>query len=506
MQLKLSLLAAALLPLGLSATPVGVENGISAREDVNVFSRQRCQIIGGAEQVNCRLGPGTKYRKDTTLGRYSYWRFDCVKSGECITIRGKVNCPNNNNPHAIMAQQSAYILRLPNEILDIIFPLTAARWYWEGCDTALLLTCKRFYAICLPHLYRAIHFYVPPPTRAPATRIEQFHQTVKSQPALGRLCKKGSFSLVAYFDGRNHKRNLSIATELLCSLPNIRELRLHCDFSMPLVRPMVQTALRHMPLLSELKLHGSSHGPPLNLICKDLNHATLPRLYLVYPIVTAGSISKYFLPEASIPTSAVTSLEIMGFEHGPESLQRFLGWFKALTHITVRSSVYTSASWESILRVHRTSLISIDICDVEHRDNAPINFSDFTQLETLGINIYNLDCSPETASSTLLAPRLRHLEISCACRDELDELWRDIKRNSMDWMLRFIQLALKQGSALRTIHIDYKPALEWFDGRGIVEYPWDLLKEAKEVLQSQGITLYYADPPMTKKDFEQAIR
>ncbi|KAL1864071.1 hypothetical protein VTK73DRAFT_6161 [Phialemonium thermophilum] len=95
-----SLLAVALLPFGLLAAPTAEAADLEIRQEAvaraagaGLFERDRtCRLEGDAKSVNCRAGPGTKYKVVTTLGMWSEWVFDCVKSGECVNIGGKVNC------------------------------------------------------------------------------------------------------------------------------------------------------------------------------------------------------------------------------------------------------------------------------------------------------------------------------------------------------------------------------------------------------------------------------
>ncbi|KAJ5891641.1 uncharacterized protein N7473_007869 [Penicillium subrubescens] len=94
MQLS-SLLIGTLFALGLHAAPVADDAGQSEVVDgKKLFERsgQLCRVL--SEHVNCRSGPGTNY--DIKVGLSSSWTrgyyFTCVKSGECVTLNGAVNC------------------------------------------------------------------------------------------------------------------------------------------------------------------------------------------------------------------------------------------------------------------------------------------------------------------------------------------------------------------------------------------------------------------------------
>ncbi|KAJ5996911.1 hypothetical protein N7499_006777 [Penicillium canescens] len=90
-----SLLLSALFATGLSAAPVADAEQSEVVDGKKIFGRsgQLCRVLY-SEHVNCRSGPGTNYpvvvqlSKEWTRGYY----FTCVKSGECITYNGAVNC------------------------------------------------------------------------------------------------------------------------------------------------------------------------------------------------------------------------------------------------------------------------------------------------------------------------------------------------------------------------------------------------------------------------------
>ncbi|KAK3293801.1 uncharacterized protein B0H64DRAFT_398724 [Chaetomium fimeti] len=84
-----TLLTASLLPAGLLAAPadksIDPHDGYVRREGLS------CAIVN-ASAANCRSGPGTKYKVVTTLQGKTVGSFMCVKTGECVTDSGNVNC------------------------------------------------------------------------------------------------------------------------------------------------------------------------------------------------------------------------------------------------------------------------------------------------------------------------------------------------------------------------------------------------------------------------------
>ncbi|KXX73012.1 hypothetical protein MMYC01_210560, partial [Madurella mycetomatis] len=95
----ISLLTAALLPVGLLAAPVAEDSvadpaGVSPNEDAaGLFKREPliCGIVGGSSRVNCRAGASTSTRIVRTVEKGDWYLFDCVRSGECVTINGATN-------------------------------------------------------------------------------------------------------------------------------------------------------------------------------------------------------------------------------------------------------------------------------------------------------------------------------------------------------------------------------------------------------------------------------
>ncbi|KAK0634091.1 hypothetical protein B0T14DRAFT_86249 [Immersiella caudata] len=83
------LFTATLLPLGLLAAPSSAEEELDRRA---IKRPQTCGIVGNANTVKCREGPGTKWDVRTTLRRGTEHDFWCVYSKECITIGGSTNC------------------------------------------------------------------------------------------------------------------------------------------------------------------------------------------------------------------------------------------------------------------------------------------------------------------------------------------------------------------------------------------------------------------------------
>ncbi|KAH6632854.1 hypothetical protein F5144DRAFT_488764 [Chaetomium tenue] len=85
-----TLLTASLLPAGLLAASadkaVDPHYGYVRKEPVS------CKIVNASSTVNCRSGPGTQFKVVTALKVNTVGSFMCVKTGECVTDSGNVNC------------------------------------------------------------------------------------------------------------------------------------------------------------------------------------------------------------------------------------------------------------------------------------------------------------------------------------------------------------------------------------------------------------------------------
>ena len=52
---------------------------------------QWCEIVGGSTYVNCRRNARTSSHVVARLRKGSQYRYWCVKTGQCVTIKGKTN-------------------------------------------------------------------------------------------------------------------------------------------------------------------------------------------------------------------------------------------------------------------------------------------------------------------------------------------------------------------------------------------------------------------------------
>jgi len=104
------LLITALLPFTLLANPLAepglvfdsladfeayeardAQPGVDTLEERGFSRPQTCAITGGSSSVNCRANARTSSRVVRSLKKGSTWNFWCVRSGECVTIKGKRN-------------------------------------------------------------------------------------------------------------------------------------------------------------------------------------------------------------------------------------------------------------------------------------------------------------------------------------------------------------------------------------------------------------------------------
>ena len=86
-----TLVVACLAPLGLSATTVANPGSVQPHKVLAKPDRAACGIVNTSSKVNCRKGAGTKYDAVASVTKGTYWFFDCVQTGECVTIDGSSN-------------------------------------------------------------------------------------------------------------------------------------------------------------------------------------------------------------------------------------------------------------------------------------------------------------------------------------------------------------------------------------------------------------------------------
>jgi hypothetical protein len=66
--------------------------GLTARDALDMLTKRRSVQCAIYPSANCRTGPGTGYKSVQVIPGGAIFTFTCVKSGECITVDGSVNC------------------------------------------------------------------------------------------------------------------------------------------------------------------------------------------------------------------------------------------------------------------------------------------------------------------------------------------------------------------------------------------------------------------------------
>jgi len=175
----------------------------------------------------------------------------------------------DRNPPRPEQSQDAYILKLPDELLDKILSFASeSEDHWphrclvpmqEGARV-LTLVCQRFYQISLPLLYRSIdasktHFV--PPSKA----VRALHRTLRNRPSLGPLCQILHIHVPDISWKRWSNPQLwKTAYDIISWLPNVRQFSIHGGFERwPVVQwDFISRVGQCMPNIEKLDLSRES--------------------------------------------------------------------------------------------------------------------------------------------------------------------------------------------------------------------------------------------------------
>lgn len=141
----------------------------------------------------------------------------------------------------------AYILKLPDELLDII--IDYARKLASFFELRfvivreIMLVCRRFHNVALRYLYRRLDELYPWPLLPPSPRIEKLYRSISEQLDLPHFCQSAKFYIEE--DGPHPSpSDYEFGTNLLCSLKNLRMLEISYGFAIPATWPMLCTAFK----------------------------------------------------------------------------------------------------------------------------------------------------------------------------------------------------------------------------------------------------------------------
>jgi hypothetical protein len=184
----------------------------------------------------------------------------------------------------------------------------------------------------------------------------------------------------------------------------------------------------------------------------------------------------------------------------PGALAHLLAWTKNLEHFTFSRIHWNRAHWdlgtfESLLAPYRSSLKSVSINSLTSGGQKTIDVSSFTELYTLTLSHWQLECTPELASSMLLAPKLHTFIWDFGAYDQHSESWSDFGQVQVDWILKFAELAAAKKSMLKTIEIMFIPhpgsAPSTREEHEAVGNPWDRMAALVPAMRLLGIKLRY---------------
>ncbi|KAJ5498467.1 hypothetical protein N7453_007518 [Penicillium expansum] len=423
----------------------------------------------------------------------------------------------------------ALILRLPDEILDMIISATTAilnehrylidRYQVYEMAVVLSLVCKRFYRITMPYLYAEVVIYTDKNNwRRPSQISKHLHRTLRENPLLWKHCRHLTVSYNKNID------NLYIATDCVTWLTAVKTLTFW-GLEGKKAWELLRLATKHMSGCNALSLD-SDHCYNLHLpfvidVLGDFKSGLLPNLETLR--LSGVSIYGDQMCQAELRekagTAPFTKLQLRSFLLTPKSLEALVRWPRRLEEFELRylcgdeaapSGLYSDwslATLQPILYIHRKTLRSIKLYRFNRGGLEGFDLREFENLEQLSLSYEFSDPqrSPRNEAfeppDSLLAPRLRVFHWNLTSLDsQCAERLGDFAKAEEDWLRLLARKAFKRGCPLQRIEITFTPGTDCF-GTGDEVYPWDRMDAIGADLRPHGVEVSYSTPSVSRERF-----
>jgi hypothetical protein len=188
--------------------------------------------------------------------------------------------------HNHISQPNAFILKLPDELLDMIIsavePIFAQRWegYFQwypkvyGMAVTLSRVCRRFNHISVPYIYSELS--VGTHKKSPPKSLRYLHHSLRENPLLWKLCQ----SLSVRYD-RPKSGSLHVLTDCISWFTEVKDLKFWC-FDSTNVDELLRLATEHMDDCRSLslicRLNYDLHLPSVIAVLGDFESGLWPHL------------------------------------------------------------------------------------------------------------------------------------------------------------------------------------------------------------------------------------
>lgn len=512
-----------------------------------MFSRETALIL-------CASGSSAVF---TTVFRPTLSRSDCLEPFLRRVQLGNMEGPSKNLGITKKAEKKAkqgtrpalqcqrchcLIQDLPTEILQEIFDhacLLPKDDYHRTLSVELAnaisisLTCKRFYSITLPYVYRSpdcgsVRWDINAYPHFPNTtnvRILKLHRTFEKKPEVLQMCRSLPLSSDRVM---NFRTGLSEIILSFPSLTNLKTLTLGVVCDSMQSWQVISKALKQLVALESLyfsPLVIDKFGPTLNKVQSGL---ALPHLRTLgfHNSTLAGNSQldgrrvgrgRALLHRG---TSSVTSLLITAPRRSFPVIEDLIAWPHALEHFIFDDSPSIQANscqyWDisnicSHLQRHSKTLSSVNI-SCSQSENPPNNTyfdtSNFIQLRNFQLSRSNICNSSPDAVAKLLGQNIHTLSINCQCyegRTTMNIPSFDIRLARS--LVEIAQVVAAQQWALKEIRILFSKNPPDWSGNAARSLHWgqinkflNLMVAVRLLLEEKGIVIFYGCP--TRREFD----
>ncbi|KAH8897326.1 hypothetical protein GQ53DRAFT_837973 [Thozetella sp. PMI_491] len=441
-------------------------------------------------------------------------------------------------------QSDSSILRLPDELLrDIISLVHSASsadhvFYLRedvpgpNCASlvqnqvlALTLVCRRLNRIATPTLYSALDICISSwikDKRKMSTAL--LRRTLIENPSLRAFCATVEvYDMIA--EEGNSPVTATKAAEVLTWLTAARTFRFMGSLSYTGGDHLaiIELALKHMAVLTDLYVYDSEFGIDLVLLCRAVKSASstfLRTLEIDGAWHKGGDAFMNQLQTLSL-SSKFSEVKLSSFLHTPAVLDAFLRCIATLERLTFKCTMYRDdhdnitpwslGSLQPTLERHRHTLRHLDVRSIAPRldKRDPLygfNLSSFEALETLSLNVSSTGVDT-THVECLVAPRLKkfHWDFSSE-DDDLPMTLSSIRQEEEEWLRALAMAFVRKKAPLSEILVTYEPQCQLGGfSDGIAIYPWEHFDAVASDVRPYGITVSYNTPVLNWVEFLQLL-
>ena len=420
-----------------------------------------------------------------------------------------------------------HVSKLPDEILVAIFKINAPHQSLDVFSRyteflPLLLVCKRWQTLCDPLLVRKLEvghggWDSPQNERTTGLLVKFFRNP--------SLCSHVRI-LAIRMPMMHHLETLKYCTPIadlvsLCAL--VREIYLFFEWTT--IPIPIAHAISGLSDLKILRLAGSSEdGVLMRPVIRYFGHSSIQSIRLdgLSERETATASSLEVAKAAG--TSKATKLCILDPNVEPMTTKRLVEWPQRLEELTITVAHhrpyayhYTTHWLQEILDVHRESLRHISIGPIYGSRRMIPDFSVYPSLRKLQVPACGIFAeTPSTISDKVSASCLEKLVIDFETDDfHFNDDGTEISKTQVDWLSGFANHHQGLGNPannLRAITIQFTPknwairGFEWFCFADPMEWPWQYLIEAREILSEHQIRLEWNEPCCTREQWPDEVK